>query len=175
MVGFQIHELQQLQPEGTFVVHGPADKAAKQLDELLEGKLAMITRKWEVVLKAWNEAMAKLAHILSAAEARGQNMSTIAWGNQLQQLVRASVPKQLSTELRDAGAALVTEFPVKLCCNNPGCTALFKVGEMRLGSTCTGCGAARYCGKTCQGVAWKAGHSKVCKRITKVAAAAAAE
>jgi hypothetical protein len=77
MVGFQIHELQQLQPEGTFVVHGPADKAAKQLDELLEGKLAMITRKWEVVLKAWNEAMAKLAHILSAAEARGQNMRTL--------------------------------------------------------------------------------------------------
>jgi hypothetical protein len=173
MVGFQIHELQLLQPDSTFVLRGPADVAGKQLHELLQSKLAIITQKWDFVLKAWTEAEAKLARMMGAAVARGQDPSTLAWGMQLQQLLRASVPKQMATELRDAGAAVVAEFPVKLCCNNPGCTATGKLGEMRLGSTCTGCGAARYCGKACQGLAWKAGHSKVCKRINKEAAAAA--
>jgi hypothetical protein len=42
-----------------------------------------------------------------------------------------------------------------------------KVGEMLLGSSCSGCKAARYCSKACQDMAWKMGHSKVCKRIKK--------
>jgi hypothetical protein len=85
------------------------------------------------------------------------------------------VGTKTAAALRDAGAVVCAEFPLKLCCNNPGCTSMDKVGEMLLGSSCKlcmACKAAKYCSKACQGAAWKTGHSKVCKRITKAAAAA---
>jgi hypothetical protein len=104
----------------------------------------------------------------------GQDSDTIAWGHKLQQMLRSAVPGQTAVALRDAGAAVCAEFPVKLCCNNPGCTSMAKVGEMLLGSSCSGCKAARYCSKACQTAAWKMGHSKVCKRITEAVATAAA-
>jgi hypothetical protein len=167
MVSGHIRQLQQLQPEGSCVLRGPADAASKQLQEL-EGTLAALEGEWEVAVEDWQVAAGGLQHLLIT---RGLTIPNHAWDTQLQQLLHTAMKK---AALRDAGASIVAEFPVKLCCNNPGCTAMGKLGEMRLGSTCTGCGAARYCGKACHGLAWKAGHREVCKRVSKEAAAAPA-
>ena len=110
----------------------------------------------------------------SLAKTLGKNGQGSSGGLLLQQMLRNGVGMKTAAALRDAGTAVCVEWPVKLCCNNPGCTSMAKVGEMLLGSSCSGCKAARYCSKACQGTAWKMGHSKVCKRITKAAAAAAA-
>jgi hypothetical protein len=168
MVSGQIRQLQQLQPEGTCVLRGPAGAASKQL-QALESSLTALVQEWGLVVEDWKLAVEEVEELMIA---RRQNIRH-AWGVLLSQLLPKVIKRETVAALRDAGAAVVAEFPVKLCCNNPGCTAMGKVGEMRLESTCTGCGAARYCGKACQGLAWKAGHSKVCKHINKEAAAAA--
>jgi hypothetical protein len=171
-VGYQLTELQKLQPEGKCVLHGPADAAGKELLDLLapEGKLGAVRQELERVWHRWKAAAGLRAQQIAA---RGQSRGSIAWARELQQLLRVVVPVQTAAALRDAGAAVCAEFPLKLCCNNPGCTSMDRAGEMLLGSSCSGCKAARYCSKACQAAAWKLGHSKVCKRITKAAAAAA--
>jgi hypothetical protein len=107
-------------------------------------------------------------------ESSSSGSGKFTWGRQLQQLLHRTVGAKRAAALRDIGATVCAEFPVKLCCNNPGYTSMDKVGEMLLGSSCSGCKAARYCSKACQGAAWKMGHRKVCKRITKAAVAAPA-
>jgi hypothetical protein len=168
MVGSQIHQLHQLQLDGTCVLPGPPESACKALLQLLDGILAAATQEFEGVVRNYRAAFGIVGRMM---ESSGNCGSNLAWGHQLQQMLRSAVPQQAATALRDAGAAVCAEFPVKLCCNNLGCTSMAKVGEMLLGSSCSGCKAARYCGKVCQGTAWKMGHSKVCKRITKAAAA----
>jgi hypothetical protein len=126
--------------------------------------------EWEAVWDRWTAAVGFLKGMMASP---GNDGSNVAWGHQLQQLLRSAVPGQTAAALQDAGAAVCAEFPVKLCCNNLGCVSMGKVGEMLLGSSCGGCKAARYCSRACQGTAWKMGHSKVCKRITKAAAATA--
>jgi hypothetical protein len=167
MVGHQIHQLQQLQQEGTCLLQGPPGPALDALRELRDNMLPPITMEWEAVGDRWTAAVGFLKGMMASS---GNGGSNVAWGHQLQQLLRSAVPGQTAAALRDAGAAVCAEFPVKLCCNNLGCVSMGKVGEMLLGSICSGCKAARYCSKACQGAAWKMGHSKVCKRITKAAA-----
>ena len=171
MVGTQISQLQKLQPEGTCVLQGQPESARKALHELHQVALPAVLMQWDGVLSAWKAARAILARMIASS---GDGSGNVAWGHQLQQLLQTSLPGKTAAALRDVGAAVCAEFPVKLCCNNPGCTSMGKVGEMLLGSSCSGCKAARYCSKACQGAAWKMGHSKVCKRITKAAAAGGA-
>jgi hypothetical protein len=167
MASSQIHQLQQLQPEGTCILQGQPEPAHKALHELLDGKLSAVTHEWEGVMITSREAATSLAKTL------GKDGQGSSGGLLLQQMLRRGVGVGKAAALRDVGAAVCVEFPVKLCCNNPGCTSMAKVGEMLLGSSCSGCRLARYCSKTCQGAAWKMGHSKVCKRITKAPAGAA--
>ena len=167
--GPPITKLQQLQQEGACILQGPPESALIALHEL-DSQLAVVKQEWEGVLDRWKV----LSSQMEQAMAQGQSSNNIPWGQRLQQILQTAVGVQTAAALRDAGAAVCAEFPVKLCCNNPGCTSMAKVGEMLLGSSCSGCKAARYCGKVCQGTAWKMGHSKVCKRITKAAAAAPA-
>jgi hypothetical protein len=171
-VGYQLTELQKLQPKGKPVLHGPADAADKELLDLLapEGKLGAARQEMELVRQRWKAAAGLRAQQIAA---QGRSSGSIAWGRELQQLLRVVVPTQTAAAVWNAGAAVCAEFPLKLCCNNPGCTSMDKAGEMLLGSSCSGCKAARYCSKACQAAAWKLGHSKVCKRMTKAAAAAA--
>lgn len=173
MLTTYISELQQLQPPGTCILQGPADTALPQLQKLQE-QLTAVTGEWQGVLSAWQSSAELLLRMMADAASHGENCSSLNWAMQLQQLLRGSVHKDEATALRDLGAAVCVEFPVTLCCNNPGCTSMAKVSEMRLGSLCKGCGVAKYCSKECQAVAWKMGHNKVCKRITKATAAAPA-
>jgi hypothetical protein len=172
MVGQQINQLQKLQPEGTCILQGQPEPARKALHELLQVSLTAVTMQWDLVVANYRAAVKRFTRMSASAVAAGNDPSTLSWGHQLQSLLQNSLPGTTAAALRDAGAAVCAEFPVKLCCNNPGCTSMAKVGEMLLGSSCSGCKAARYCSKACQGAAWKMGHSKVCKRIVKAAAAA---
>lgn len=70
-------------------------------------------------------------------------------------------------QLQQFGAAVCAQLPLSICCNNTACTSLGKQSEMHLvggkSSVCSGCRAARYCGKECQQVHWRL-HRRVCKQ-----------
>ena len=171
MVADQLHQLQQLQAEGICIMQGPPDAANKALDDLLDSNLAAVTQEWDGALHSCEQAVSSMQQRRAATGSNG------GWGSKLQQMLQSVVGTKMAAALRAAGAAVCAEFPLKLCCNNPGCTSMAKVGEMLLGSSCklcSGCKAARYCSNACQDAAWKMGHKKVCKRITKAAAAVAA-
>jgi hypothetical protein len=115
MVRHQIHELQQLQPEGACFLQGPPGPALDALRELRDNTLPPITMEWEAVWDRWTAAVGFLKGMMASS---GNDGSNVAWGHQLQQLLRSAVPGQTAAALRDAGAAVCAEFPVKLCCNN---------------------------------------------------------
>jgi hypothetical protein len=171
MLASQLQQLSLLQSPGACVLQGPDKLAEETLQELLYLKLAIVIEEMTAAQDAWKAAAGQLVKRMAARAEAETSGGEVSWGHELQQLLRGAMPEKTAADLRDIGAAVCVEFPVKLCCNNPGCTSMAKVGEMLLGSSCSGCKAARYCSKACQGAAWKMGHSKVCKRITKAAAA----
>jgi hypothetical protein len=168
-VGGQIYQLHVLQEGDGCILHGPKDAALDAVDRVLK-QLGLVTKTLELLIIHWE----KNSLVVKDAIASGQDPNTLAWGFQVQHGLKScfgGTPRAVAA-IRDAGAAVVAEFPVKLCCNNPGCTSMSKVSELQLGSSCSGCRAATYCSKECQGAHWKMGHKEVCKRITKAAAAA---
>jgi hypothetical protein len=174
MLASQLQQLLLLQPAGTSALPGPDQPAVMAVPELPMQQLDAITQDLEAALVEWRVAVVLMEQRIGSPGQDSNGGSNVAWGHELQQLLRSAVPEQTAAALRDVGVAVCAAFPVKLCCNNPGCTSMAKVGEMLLGSSCSGCKAARYCSKACQGAAWKMGHSQVCKRITKAAVAAGA-
>ena len=81
---------------------------------------------------------------------------------------------QLRLHLQSVGVAL-TSFAQPIACNNPLCSNVAGPSEALLvqgkTSRCSGCRAARYCGKACQVSHWKQ-HKHVCKRLAAAATAA---
>jgi hypothetical protein len=88
----------------------------------------------------------------------------------------AAAIRELVQRLRAVGAA-AGAIPVGSFCNNSGCVNVCGPSEVMLVSgrtnLCAGCRTARYCGRGCQGQAWKQ-HKPVCKALAAAAAAAAA-
>ena len=83
----------------------------------------------------------------------------------------------LLEHLQSVGITL-TSFTQPITCNNPLCGNVAGPSEAILvqgkTSRCSGCRAARYCGKACQASHWKQ-HKHVCKRLAAAATAAAAQ
>jgi hypothetical protein len=85
------------------------------------------------------------------------------------------VLQELQKQLQSVGMVL-TSFAQPIACNNPLCSNPAEFSEAELvqskTSRCSGCRAAKYCGKQCQVSHWKQ-HKHVCKQLAAAAATAA--
>jgi hypothetical protein len=167
VTGGQIHQLQVLQP-AKMVVRGLWDDAHPVFEALLN-KMEAATKHLQRAVQGW-KAMSDV--VVQAVGGDASRERSMVWGKQLQTQLGACLGLQAAAEIRDAGAAVMAEFPVKLCCDNPGCSSMGRLGETWQG--CSGCKAAVYCSRECQTAHWKTGHKGVCKRVKAEAAAAAA-
>jgi hypothetical protein len=168
VTGAQVHQLQVLQPEGA-ILHGTMESAHPVLEQLLD-LCEAATSALHLSLQKWKAANLIVAQ---AMRANGGGSGLVV-GRQLQTQLRACLGQQAATQIRDAGVAVMSEFPVKLCCNNPGCSSMGKVGELLLGQSCSSCKVAKYCSRERQTTHWKMWHKGLCKRVKEEAAAAAA-
>ena len=88
--------------------------------------------------------------------------------NKIKQVVGVQLPEQL----QGFGTAVAAQLPLLYCCNNLGCTNLGGLSEVQLVrgicGRCSQCGAARYCGRSCQVEHWKE-HKGVCKKLKEAA------
>jgi hypothetical protein len=85
MVSMQILQLQQLQPEGTCVLQGPAAAAHKVYLELMNTQMTQVVDDWKGVVTRWKASAGLLKEMMAA---QGQSSSSdVAWGCQLQQML----------------------------------------------------------------------------------------
>eukprot|EP00878_Enallax_costatus_P038693 GHUV01044115.1.p1 GENE.GHUV01044115.1~~GHUV01044115.1.p1 ORF type:complete len:154 (-),score=24.92 GHUV01044115.1:14-421(-) len=70
--------------------------------------------------------------------------------------------------LADLADAVMSYFPLPVCCNSPLCSDLAKLSEWQLvcgkACVCAGCEVARYCSEACQRQHWKQ-HRLICRQL----------
>ena len=112
-----------------------------------------------------------------AAERCSDSMVPLS-GAGLAQEARRAVGLQLAQQMGEFGVAVAAQLPLLYCCNNPGCGNLGGFSEVQLvkgtSSRCSGCRAARYCGRSCQVAHWKE-HKGMCKKVKEEGGAGAAD
>jgi hypothetical protein len=117
LLSVEINQLALLQSPGACVLQGPEKLAREALQALLYEQMDPALQQLTSGYAAWKGDVAQLKEQMGSDEA---NSGSIAWGDQLQQMLRETMGVQGAAALRDFGAAVCSEFPVKLCCNNRG-------------------------------------------------------